>query len=646
MFPAVAPDDAGVRPLAEEDQQLLLGLVRRYGVSSLLNALSGAGGSSRSSVLSATTLLSSAGSVPSLAWTNSDASQTRSDAASIRTQSTWADGIPDIPPSIAESSELGRPSTDRTWLDSPMCIASPLPGIDVTSHPSPRPVVPMNKKYQCPMCFLDNNPVGFGRKSDFKKHLHNFHGADVVWICRTKGCHLSYTTERAYSTHAKEAHRMEALPNSAARTELCPQLVFSCGFASCKDRLFEASNVEDASASRDKYFEHIAKHFEDGFDVNDWEYRMLLQNLMRQQQVKSVWKTCIWPKEKRTALTWKSRSSGDLKRMLECRHLGDNISMLVRLAFILGNAPFTTSTTPPPSEIDLQFQLPFRSQCLKCSISGVSDIVKAEESPAPSSFNLNLAKHRASVATSVASSVFKMPNRRAKQETRPSTPASTVADTVMGDDPSVGPHPGTPFPIPNEHIWPVDGPKFAPDTSGDLPKQMTTPTSVHTPIQYHMPMQEPLPTQTWGNVDSMIQQQYTPEPNDYYTCQMTTSHASTVRPATPVPHKRPASWGKVISLEALRPKKKSTPHGSPTIEGDGMPMIPNMYGQDIPTSVPIGYDLPLRMEHEHMMDHGHHGYGHHHQHHHHQHIHQQHVQPMQMNSPTTFFFDDADVHFG
>jgi hypothetical protein len=637
MFPFGASDDNGVRPLAEEDQQLLLGLVRRYGVSSLLCALSG-GSSSRSSVLSATTLLSSAGSVPSLAWTSSEASQARSDAASIRTQSTWPDTIADIPPSIAESSDIGRASTDRTWLDSPMCIASPLPGLDVTSHPSPRPVVPMNKKYQCPMCFLDNNPVGFGRKSDFKKHLHNFHGADVVWICRTKGCHLSFTTERAYSTHAKEAHRMEALPNSAARTELCPQVVFSCGFATCKDRIFEASTVEEANSSRDKYFEHIAKHFEDGFDVNEWEYRMLVQNLMRQQQVKSVFKTCIWPKEKRTALTWKARSSGDLKRMLECRHLGDNISTLVRLAFILGTPPFTTSTTPPPSEIDLQFQLPLRSQCLKCSVSCMPiETPKLEEPPTPSAFNL--AKQRASVA----SSVFKMPNRRAKQETRPSTPASTVADTVMGDDPSVGPHPGTPFPIPNEHIWPADGPKFAPDTSADLPKQMTTPTSAHTPVSYHMPMQEPLPTQTWNGMDPMVHQQYTPEPNDYYTCQMTTSHASTVRPATPVPHKRPASWGKVISLESLRPKKKSTPHGSPCIEAESIPPVPNMYGQDIPTSVPVGYDLPLRMEHEHMMDHGHHGHHGHHGYAHHQHHIQQ---PMQINSPTTFFFDDADVRFG
>ena len=155
---------------------------------------------------------------------------------------------------------------------------------------------------------------------------------------------------------------MDALPNSTAKTELCPQVVFGCGFASCKDRVFEASSSDQASASRDKYFEHIAKHFEDGFDVNNWEYKVQVHNLMRQSKVKSVFKTCIWPKEKRMQLTWRPRSSGDLKRMLEARHLGEDISTLVRLAFILGTSPFTSPNTQPPSEIDLQFSLPFRSQ--------------------------------------------------------------------------------------------------------------------------------------------------------------------------------------------------------------------------------------------------------------------------------------------
>lgn len=43
MFPFPVQDDQAVRPLSDDDQQVLLGLVRRYGVSSLVCALSGVG---------------------------------------------------------------------------------------------------------------------------------------------------------------------------------------------------------------------------------------------------------------------------------------------------------------------------------------------------------------------------------------------------------------------------------------------------------------------------------------------------------------------------------------------------------------------------------------------------------------------------
>ncbi|KAL6880858.1 hypothetical protein J3F83DRAFT_9928 [Trichoderma novae-zelandiae] len=604
MFPyGAAPDESTVRPLTDEDQQLLLSLVHKYGTSSLLFALTGYGEPSRASAFSANTLLSSA-SASSIAWTNSSevASQARSDEASIHTAYTWPDVQNDMP--AVHDGEANK-VTDRSWLDSPVAVPSPMvQPHDVTSHPSPQLVTPTSKKYQCPMCYLDNSPVGFGRKSDFKKHLHNFHGADVVWICRTKGCHLSFSTERAYSTHAKEAHRMKALPNSAARTEMCPQLVFACGFGTCRDRLFEAHGADDASATRDKHFEHIAKHFEDGFDVGNWEYRVQMQNLMRQKQVKQIWKTCIWPKEKRQQLHWRSRSSGDLKRMLECRHLGSNISSLVRLAFILGTAPFTAVSTPPPNEIDIYFQLPYRSQCLLESsghASLASTLKMDEGSPTPS-----LPKSRSGI-TSIPQTMLKFSGRSLKKGTRPSTPASVMsnsADTIMGDDSSAGPHPGTPFPIPNETVWPADAPKFAPDIPTSMPKQMNSPAGTplfdpqqqlpqHQQLPHHLPPQHQLPhlqeheqqqqqqqlmysmpphdasQEAWMVMNQQMPTyqgpQIFPEPADMiglYDYSMNTSQASTVRPGTPTPSKRPAPWNRMISMENLRPSKKSTP-GTP-----------------------------------------------------------------------------------
>ncbi|KAF4975701.1 hypothetical protein FZEAL_7541 [Fusarium zealandicum] len=621
MFPFQGQDDQAVRPLSEEDQQILFGLARRYGVSSLVCALGGLGNSSRASTFSATTLLSNT-SAPSLTWSSSEASHARSDAASIRTQSTWQETATDVP-SIHDG-DVSKVS-DRTWLDSPGIMQSPIPSCDVTSNPSPRHVTPTSKKYQCPMCFLDNNPVGFGRKSDFKKHLYNFHGADVTWICKTKGCHLSFATERAYSTHAKETHRMDALPNSSAKTDLCPQVVFGCGFANCKDRLFEASTGEQASSSRDKYFEHIAKHFEDGYDVNNWEYKAQLHNLMRQSKVKSIWKTCIWPKEKRQQLTWRPRSSGDLKRMLEARHLGEDISTLVRLAFILGTSPFTNPTTPPPSEIDLQFPLPVRSECLMDTVGHGEGSHPKIESVDNDDDDDNNDNSNASTVTvtkqapqTPQASLF--PHRRIKQETRPTTPVDGLPDPMIRDDLAAGPHPGTPFPIPNEHVWPVDAPKFAPD-------QMNT--FADASMTYILPGQE-LPQHQWEDMSGIQQfhQQDAVMGNVYMT--PTNSHHSSVRPATPIPSKRPGSWGKRLSLENLRPKKKTSVYGSPASDTEAVPPVPAMYANMIPTSVPTGYELPMRMGHPHQAFTSNPGF-----------MHQGHMQ--QLGSPTSFYLDDGDM---
>lgn len=478
----------------------------------------------------------------------------------------------------------GGKLNDKSWLDSPAPIPSPLVPSEAASHPSPRLIAPTGKKYQCPMCYLDSSPVGFGRKSDFKKHLHNFHGTDVTWICWTKGCNLSFSTERAYSTHAKEAHRMKALPNSAARTDLCPQLVFSCGFSACKDRAFEATCADESAATRDKHFEHIAKHFEDGHDISSWEYRVEVQNLLRQQHVKSVWKTCVWPKEKRQNLTWKPRSSGDLKRILESRHLGADISNLVRLAFILGNAPFTSSATPPPGELETYFQLPYLNSCPtdKPARTPSPSGVKAEED---SSSTFTLSKYRSSTQT-----VFRLPTRNSKRASRPPTPVSndTVHDVMMADETAAGPHPGTPFAIPTEHVWPQDTSKFAPEPH--IPKHISgmdnsmmyplqgqdhvysswtgMDPGMHTSMGSHMSQAMPV------SMDPMHYHQEPAANHSLYNYAMNASQISTVRPGTPTPHKRPGSWSRVMSMESLRPSKKvSSTSINTTVHCQDMPLM-------------------------------------------------------------------------
>ncbi|KAG6264233.1 Acetolactate synthase, mitochondrial, partial [Claviceps purpurea] len=58
----------------------------------------------------------------------------------------------------------------------------------------------------------------------------------------------------------------------------------------------------------------------------------------------------------------------------------------------------------------------------------------------------------------------------------------------MSDDATNGPHPGTPFPIPNETVWPVYAPQLAPEMPQDLPKQAGSPFGES--LMYAMPMEQ------------------------------------------------------------------------------------------------------------------------------------------------------------
>ncbi|MBE3042838.1 hypothetical protein IMZ48_09755 [Candidatus Bathyarchaeota archaeon] len=140
-----------------------------------------------------------------------------------------------------------------------------------------------------------------------------------------------------------------------------PQLVFACGFRGCKDRVFEASSEEEAKVLRDKYFDHVAKHFDIGDSIGNWEYYTQVQNLLRQEAVKDMWKQCVWQKGIRNSLRWQPRSSTDLKRLLECRHLFD-MPRLLHWAWTLGGEPYRSSSVDGP-EAPSGIKRPVKRDC-------------------------------------------------------------------------------------------------------------------------------------------------------------------------------------------------------------------------------------------------------------------------------------------
>jgi len=129
----------------------------------------------------------------------------------------------------------------------------------------------------------------------------------------------------------------------------------------------------------------------------------------------------------------------------------------------------------------------------------------------------------------------------------------------MSDDVTTGPHPGTPFPIPNESAWPVDAPKFAPDMPQDLARGVSSP--FEEPMMYAMQMEQN-PHQSYYSMETFnpYPQHQGAIPHGIYDYPIHPTQASISRPATPAPYKRPASWSRVVNMESPRPAKKAAPN--------------------------------------------------------------------------------------
>ncbi|PKS06758.1 hypothetical protein jhhlp_006832 [Lomentospora prolificans] len=521
--------------MAPEDIQAVVQLAAKYGPVNLMFFLRSLGESSRMSTMSQVTLSSNASGVPSLSF--SEPSLCQSETASIisqNTQAAWSEST-DIAPNYLQadvqslsgewSASAPHPPRDIKTSDSPMTQANhSVTSIVTTSTP--------RKAIECTMCFVEGIVVGFSRKSDFKKHLQNFHHTNTVWVCQYAGCPLTFDFEKAYVAHVKSCHTDIHLPPNKARVELCPQLVFACGFRGCKDRVFEASSEDEAKTLRDKYFDHVAKHFDMGFCVAEWEYYTQIQNLLRQEAVKDMWKQCVWQKSVRNALRWQPRSSADLKRMLECRHLYDT-PRLLHWAWTLGGEPYRSSNLdapePPPG-----IKRPLKKDCplvasrhemlMKPALLKLAFPVNQ-----PPSFQFNLQQPKPP-----PQNMF-LPDPRGGGPLPGKTNPNPVNRPLVTDqDAWSQPHPGTPYHAPDINQW-QEGYNFATPAQEPIthsqhpsgpegvdhpmsgnpvlhPEQMQPHASLHQPPQQHTTSahhQQPYHTPQ----HSHTQHQYTQQPH-------------------------------------------------------------------------------------------------------------------------------------
>ncbi|KAI8220445.1 hypothetical protein K4K57_012508 [Colletotrichum sp. SAR 10_99] len=330
--------------MSAEDIQILRDLSARYGTNSLTytlrNITSPAPTSAparpplRSSALSTTTFGSNAPSLTSSGpWSTSSASVC-DDAASM--SGSFFSPAWDSEPAFLLSPDT--PSLSGSdWLDSTQI--SPCTKTCPQKSAARKPI-------ECPMCAVYDVHVGFGRKSDFKKHLLTFHHANALWVCPHPCCRMVFDFEKAYVAHFKSEHGDNCPSPDTTKQDLCPQVVFACGFIGCKE-VFESTSDVDASSTAETFFDHLAGHFDKRSAASEWTYYHQVQNLLRQRSLKDEWKHTLWDKSARNQLRWQPRSSGDLKKLLECRHLLD-VPRILHAAWTLGQTSFSSPEHPAP----------------------------------------------------------------------------------------------------------------------------------------------------------------------------------------------------------------------------------------------------------------------------------------------------------
>jgi hypothetical protein len=205
--------------------------------------------------------------------------------------------------------------------------------------------------YWCPMCHMGGIPLSFGKKADFETHLKRFHCTNAIWRCRQPNCHLIFESHMVYKSHLLQIHKRPKVTGGdlhAARIDLSPQLVFGCGFPTCKEKVYEATTDEDAVISAREFCSHVANHFKaqrHQVNVTQWDFSIVVRNLMHQSKLEKLWKSDT-PAQVRKNFYWDPVTATLFKKVLEHRSWSSEIAV-VGHACELGALPRTTARSVP-----------------------------------------------------------------------------------------------------------------------------------------------------------------------------------------------------------------------------------------------------------------------------------------------------------
>jgi len=179
--------------------------------------------------------------------------------------------------------------------------------------------------------------------------MDNFHKpGKKAWRCPEYECHEIFDKPNNFCQHHRKEHKCRKSCNHADRAKIRTPIkrAFACGYQSCPGLLF----------SWDNWCDHVAKHMEDGMTIDQWQYNMLLRNLLRRPEVHLLWEDRVAEEvgayNIHARFTWRPRDTREIKWQLEYMdevELCRNAESLVLRAYGIGLAVRSAQELLEPS---------------------------------------------------------------------------------------------------------------------------------------------------------------------------------------------------------------------------------------------------------------------------------------------------------
>jgi len=164
--------------------------------------------------------------------------------------------------------------------------------------------------YWCTFC-----DVAFQRKFDWKRHEDEFHERYKRYPC--PNCNRIFWGANTFNQHHKNAHGCTTCPHADRVVQYTQRKqAWACGF--CGGFL----------ASRDRYFDHVARHYEDGCNKAHWNHSLVIYGLLHQPYINNAWKELFpslyghLPRDQQPVLEWDVKLTGHAQGFLEGESAG------------------------------------------------------------------------------------------------------------------------------------------------------------------------------------------------------------------------------------------------------------------------------------------------------------------------------------